>query len=110
MNNRGSDSKGLIKAGDILEQKFASLTPQATPNAQPPAKPTEFQNAQLSLFQSVLCNTEEERERFSNAIDLWDSVPRYSMSRQAQAKARENGKFLDNQHGSVFSTGIARIR
>lgn len=101
MENRKRDGKGLSKASDILEQQFASLTPQETPNAQPPAKPTEFANAQLSLFQSVLCNTEEERERFSNAIDLWDSVPRYSVSRQAQAKARENGKFLDN-HTAVF--------
>jgi hypothetical protein len=101
MNNRGSYSKGLVKAGEILEQKFSSLSPQETPNVQPPAKPTEFANVQLSLFQSILCNTEDERERFSNAIDLWDSVPRYSVSRQAQAKARENGKFLDN-HTTVF--------
>ena len=96
MNNRGISSKGLIRAGDIIEQNFASLTPQAAPNVLPPAKPTEFTNAQLSLFQSVLCNTEEERERFSNAIDLWDSIPRYSVSRHAQVKARQSGKFLDN--------------
>lgn len=101
MNDRMDDSKGLVRAGNILEQKFSSLTPEETPNLQPPAKPTEFANAQLSLFQNILCNTEEERERFSNAIDLWDSVPRYSVSRQAQVKARENGKFLDN-HTAVF--------
>jgi hypothetical protein len=47
-----------------------------------------------------------ERERFSNAIDLWDSVPRYSVSRQAQSKARENGKFLDN-HTAVFRDDFA---
>jgi hypothetical protein len=73
MNKRMDDSKGLVRAGDILEQYF-SITPQETPNGQPPAKPTEFANAQLSLFQKVLCNTEEEKERFSNAIDLWDST------------------------------------
>src|SRR5689334_8552676 len=101
MSNSESDTKGLIRAGEILEQNFASLTPHETPDVQPPAKPTDFANAQLNLFQNVLCNTEEERERFSNAIDLWDSVPRYSVSRQAQAKARENGKFLDN-HTAVF--------
>jgi hypothetical protein len=101
MNNRGSDKKGLIRAGHTLEEKIVALTPQETPDVQPPAKPTEFVNVQLTLFQSVLCNTEEERERFSNAIDLWDSVPRYSVSRQAQVKARENGRFLDN-HTSVF--------
>ncbi|MBS1984059.1 MAG: hypothetical protein JST16_07785 [Bdellovibrionales bacterium] len=101
MNNLGDDRKDLVRAGKILRQKFPAVTPHETPNAQPPAKPTEFANAQLNLFQQVLCNTEEERERFSNAIDLWDSVPRYSVSRQAQAKARENGKFLDN-YTTVF--------
>ena len=101
MNNRRDNSKGLVRAGNILEQKFSSLTPQETPNVQPPAKPTEFANTQLSLFQNVLCNTDDERERFSKAIDLCDSIPRYSVSRQAQAKARQNGRFLDN-HTAVF--------
>ena len=101
MKNRGSSRKDLVRASEILERNFGPLTPQETPNVEAPAKPTEFANAQLSLFQSVLCNTDEDRERFSNAIDLWDSVPRYSVSRQAQAKARENGRFLDN-HTAVF--------
>lgn len=101
MNKRREDSKSLVRAGDLLEQNFPSLTPQETPNIHPPGKPTEFANAQLSLFQNILCNTDEQKERFSNAIDLWDSVPRYSVSRQAQVKARENGKFLDN-HTAVF--------
>src|ERR1700734_725717 len=96
MNDRMDDSKGLVRAGNILERKFSSLTPEEPPDLQPPAKPTEFANAQLSLFQNILCNTEEERERFSNAIDLWDSVPRYSVSRQAMTKARENEKYLEN--------------
>lgn len=101
MTKRGGGSeKGLVKASNLLNG-FAELTPEETPNVEPPAKPTEFVNAQLTLFQSVLCNTDDERERFSNAIDLWDSIPRYSVSRQAQAKARENGKFLDN-HTAVF--------
>jgi len=54
MNDRMDDSKGLVRAGNILEQKFSSLTPEETPNLQPPAKPTEFANAQLSLFQNIL--------------------------------------------------------
>lgn len=98
--NKRTDENRLVRAGEILGENF-SVTPQETPGTEPPLKPTEFSNAQLNLFQTVLCNTEEERERFSNAIDLWDSVPRYSVSRQAQAKARENGKFLDN-HTAVF--------
>src|SRR5450432_3262243 len=56
------------RAGDIdfLKENAASLviTPKETPD--PPAIPTEFENRQLGLFQEFLCNTDEERERFSN--------------------------------------------
>ena len=94
MNDR-KDRGGLVRAGDILQNKLSSLTPsQETFHS--PAIPTEFENVQLSLFQNFLCNTDEERARFSNAIDLWDSVPRYSVSRQAMNKARESGRFLEN--------------
>lgn len=41
------------------------LEPAETPGAHPPLKPTEFENRQLNLFQNVLCNTDEERKRFS---------------------------------------------
>ena len=78
------------------------LAPQETLGGHhPPPKPTEFDNVQLNLFQNIICNTKSERERFSNAIDLWDSVPRYSVSRQAMTKARENDRFLEN-HTAVF--------
>ena len=89
--------KGLVPAGDLLKR----MTPVVTSSVDPPVKPTELANTQLALFQNVLCNTEEERERFSNAIDLWDSIPRYSVSKQAQTKAREKGKFLEN-HTAEF--------
>jgi len=95
-------NKGLTSAADILAgAKMNALVPVETPDVHPPAKPTEFNNVQLSLFQNILCNTSEERERFSNAIDLWDSVPRYSVSRQAMNKAREADRFLEN-HTAVF--------
>jgi hypothetical protein len=68
MNNRGSDSKGLIKAADILEQKFASITPQETPNAKPPAKPTEFANAQLSLFQTFCATRRKSGSGFQTRL------------------------------------------
>ena len=92
--------EGLIWVGDmdILKDKLPDMeiTPQETQDLSPaPAEP-EFDNPQLSLFQNFLCNTDEERERFSNAIDLWDSVPRYSVNRQAMTKARENEKYLEN--------------
>lgn len=48
-----------------------------------------FKDNQLSLFQEFLCNTEEEQSRFSNSIELWDAVPRYSVSRRAMAMMRD---------------------
>lgn len=53
-----------------------------------------FKNNQLSLFQTFLCNTKEERMKLSNTIELWDAVPRYSISRQAMAKMRD-------EHGNL---------
>lgn len=57
--------------------------------------PTEsdFSGQQLDLFQTFLCNTGAERDRLSNTFDLWDSVPRYSVSRQAMDKMRKAGTF-----------------
>ncbi len=72
------------------------VTPKETKDADKiprPAKP-EFENRQLYLFQDFLVNTEEERNRLSNLIDLWDNVPRYSISRQAMTEARIEGQFL----------------
>jgi hypothetical protein len=83
----------MTKAGDVaflqgLNQQ-ALVGPKEVQDRHPPPKPTESQNQQLSLFQEFLCNREEERDKLSNAVDLWDSVPRYSISRQAMAKARK---------------------
>ena len=57
--------------------------------------PTEsdFSGQQLDLFQTFLCNTGAERDRLSNTFDLWDSVPRYFVSRQAMDKMRKAGTF-----------------
>lgn len=54
----------------------------------------DFQNRQLSLFQKFLCNTEEKRQELSNTIELWDSVPRYSVSRSAMNKMRDANGYL----------------
>jgi hypothetical protein len=56
---------------------------------------SHFQNVQLDLFQRFLCNTELERDQLSNTFDLWDSVPRYSVSRQAMTKMRTGKGFLE---------------
>jgi len=80
--------------------------------------PEALRNPQMDLFQNFLCNTDVERDQLSNTIDLWDSIPRYAMSRQAMNKARTDKGFLDllelkfNYRGASFKAVIqpARIR
>ncbi|WP_263377243.1 hypothetical protein [Granulicella aggregans] len=80
-----------------------TIVPKETEGADRLPKPTaaEYENRQLSLFQTFLANTDEQRDSLSNAIDLWDSVPRYSVSRQAMTKARINDRFLE-KHEAGF--------
>ena len=66
-----------------------------------PSASSAYENAQLNLFQRFLANTDDQRESLSNAIDLWDSVPRYSVSRQAMTKTRVQGEFL-RKHELTF--------
>ena len=76
--------------------------------------PTEkdFRDSQLNLFQQFLCNSPGEREKLSNSIELWDAVPRYSISRQAMSKMRdEHGnlpilKLGFEYRGTKFSVSI----
>jgi len=63
----------------------------------PPAE-TDFESPQLDLFRSFLCNTSSERDQLSNTFDLWDSVPRYAVSRQQMDKIRQEKGFLSLQH------------
>jgi hypothetical protein len=74
------------------------ITPKETKDADklPRLAKPDFENRQLYLFQDFLANTDEERDRLSNLIDLWDNVPRYSVSRKHMAKARINGQFLQH--------------
>lgn len=76
--------------------------PAATPTPPPPpveAQPDAnlsadlFHTTQLDLFQTFLCNT-GEKDKLSNAIDLWDSVPRYSISQLEMNKRRTPDGFL----------------
>jgi hypothetical protein len=48
----------------------------------------------MDLFRTFLCNSEDEKGRLSNALDLWDSIPRYSVSRQEMNKRRGAGGTL----------------
>ena len=95
----------LVRAGNIefLQNKLEKLSPTERFVDDSPAIPTgpEFQNRQLNLFQSFLYNRDEERDKLSNIIDLWDSVPRYSVSRQAMHKSRKHGSIL-KKHTAQF--------
>lgn len=108
MKQRGKD-EGFVRAGDtdFLKEKLALWGPQETPVEHTPAIPTapEFNNAQLNLFQNFLYNREEEREKLSNVIDLWDSIPRYSVSRQAMHKSRAHGSILKKHTGAFQYMG-----
>lgn len=58
-----------------------------------PPKPEDFSSRQMDMFRSLLCNTDAERDSLSNVFDLWDSIPRYVVSRQQQDKWRKAGTF-----------------
>lgn len=87
----------------MSSDNVVSIVPIETPDADKLPRPTqaEFANSQLNLFQSFLANTVDERDRLSNTIDLWDSVPRYSVSRQEMTKGRVQGMFL-RHHETTF--------
>lgn len=60
-----------------------------------PPSDSDFAGQQLDLFKTFVCNGEAGRNRLSNAFDLWDSVPRYTVSRQQMDKTRKAKGFLD---------------
>ena len=67
----------------------------APPNHKKPLPPKDedFGSLQISLFRDLLCNTGEERDSLANVFDLWDGIPRYSISRLQQDKWRKAGAF-----------------
>jgi len=71
-----------------------------------------FSNKQLDFFQNFYANTEEQRQDASNSIELWDSVPRYSVSQLAMNKMRDDKGRLDllklefNYRQTTFKTII----
>ena len=74
-----------------------------------PPKLEDFSNRQMDLFRGLLCNTDAERDSLSNVFDLWDSIPRYVVSRQQQDKWRKAWMFPLLQK-SRFITGDANSR
>lgn len=71
----------------------AKVTPSSKKKTPAPPKPEDFSNRQIDLFRGLLCNTIAERDSLSNVFDLWDSIPRYVVSRQQQDKWRKAGTF-----------------
>jgi hypothetical protein len=92
----------LVKAGELSLVRDLSL-PKETEDARalPAPEKAEFENRKINLFQKFLWNTEEEQDQLSNVVEFWDSVPRYSVSRQAMTKARIDGQFL-KKHTIAF--------
>ncbi len=59
-----------------------------------PVSDASFSGWQISLFQGFLANKDDHGELLSNAIDLWDSIPRYSISRVRMNSMRTVDGFL----------------
>jgi hypothetical protein len=53
----------------------------------------DFACPQMDLFQTFICNTNEQREKLSNAVPMWDCLPRYSISRTYAQKMHKAGTF-----------------
>jgi hypothetical protein len=69
-----------------------------------------FHGVQLSLFQHFLCNTEDERARLSNTIELWDGVPKYFVSRKEMNELRTDGFLPTIEREFVFRGRGFRVR
>jgi hypothetical protein len=80
----------LHLAADLKGKAKAKKAPKKMKSVPPAA----FKNQQIDLFRDLLANTDKERDGLSNAIDLWDNVPRYALSRGKQDKSRLEGGFL----------------
>lgn len=106
------DRGGPVKAGDILKNTLP--VPAESKQTHPPPTTTDSENPQLSLFQNFLYDTPDEKDRLCNAVDLWDSVPRYSVNRKAANRARELGELPEahittfHNRGRVYSANLDR--
>lgn len=77
-----------------VEPAAAKLPRQQRKKGVLPVPREAFTSPQLTLFQTFLANDDTEREILSNAIDLWDSIPRYSLTRRKQDELRMPGGYL----------------
>lgn len=102
-----ADEKKWLKSHKAKKTNGASLVK--------PLEKDHFNNHQLALFQSFLTNAENS-DNASNTIELWDSVPRYSVSQRAMNKMRNSDgtlgllrlKFMykQNEHEAVIQAAL----
>jgi hypothetical protein len=63
----------------------------------------DFAGYQLNLFRDFLFNSDTDKDKLSNTIELWDAAPKYFMGRKKQITLRENGTFLPTlERGFVY--------
>jgi len=97
--------------GTVTNETAAKKKPRR--RALKPVPVDAFANQQLNLFQGFLANTDDVREALSNAIDLWDNIPRYTVPRKKQNELRMAGGFLPVRKVDFHYRGkayIAQIR
>ena len=108
-----------MKPTEPAKSKVAGVKKTRLPMKKPikqkrvaPVADEAFASRQLSLFQGFLANNGDEREALSNAVDLWDSIPRYAISRARMNAMRTPDGFLSvaklnfNYRGSPLTAKI----
>lgn len=74
-------------------------------------KEEAFKGKQLDLFQNFLSNTTAEKTKLSNTVELWDSIPKYSVSQQAMNNVRTKEGLLPRlEKDFYYKEGEYKIR
>lgn len=97
-------------------KKLEKVNTMTKEKKQPPAvinttsttdlKDDHFNNKQLSLFQAFLGNTPQDLDQASNSIELWDSIPRFSVTYKGMAKLRDKNGYLGIYKAAFQYRGI----
>ena len=83
-----------MRNGVTMNNRQEGNTPTTSVSTNNKVDSRAFQSPQIDIFQTFLCNTNAERDHLSNTIELWDSLPKYSISRQEMTKRRTPDGFL----------------
>ena len=77
----------IIQVKKNIENSISKIDDDLLPS-------TTQKSPQLDIFQSFLCNTNDEKDKLSNTIELWDSIPKYAVTQQAMNKMRIKEGYL----------------